>query len=73
MENLFKLSEDGKTLIKVLSRILNHITIPSGVEVIGKEAFAHYKVLLSVDIPETVTKKVDGTAIHFLFSLPVPA
>ena len=50
MENLFKLSEDGKTLIKVLSRILNHITIPSGVEVIGKEAFAHYKVLLSVDI-----------------------
>jgi hypothetical protein len=56
MSEILKLSDDGKTLVKVLDKTAEHITIPAGVEVIGERAFVDCKALKSVEIPEGVRK-----------------
>ena len=56
MEEIFKLSDDGKTLVEVLDMWAEHITIPDGVEVIGERAFIGCSSLQSVDIPDSVVE-----------------
>lgn len=55
MNNILKLSEDGKTIIGVNNKSITHITIPDGVTAIEKGAFWGYSALKSIDIPCSVT------------------
>lgn len=52
MENIFKISDDGKTLVEVLDKRAKHITIPEGVEVIWKRAFNECYQLQSIEVAE---------------------
>lgn len=49
-------SEDGKTLIRVPKEVGPHYDIKPGTEVIGEKAFEGCSKLVSVTIPESVTK-----------------
>ena len=55
MENIFKLSKDGKTLIEVLDKNITHIEIPNGITTIEDDAFIRCSALQSIDIPNSVT------------------
>ena len=55
MENIFKLSKDGKTLIGVLDKNITHIAIPNGITTIECCAFSGCSALESIDIPNSVT------------------
>ena len=52
MSEILKISDDGKTLIKVLDKTAERITIPEGVEVIGEDAFASCEALQSINVAE---------------------
>lgn len=54
MENdVIRLSDDGKTLIEIIDKTLNHIEIPDSVTEIGKDAFKGCTNL----IPHKLVKK----------------
>ena len=55
MENILKLSEDGKVLLEVLDKNVNEIIIPQGIEIIGNGAFHGCKSLAKIKIPDTIT------------------
>ena len=56
MEDIFELSKDGKTLIKVYDENITNIAIPNGVTTIGQFAFRGCSALQSIDIPNSVIK-----------------
>lgn len=74
MNNIFKLSDDGKIFIKVLDKTAEHITIPYGVEVIEKRAFRQCSSLQSVNIPNSVTTIREGAfgSCEALQSIDIP-
>ena len=55
MDNILKLSEDGKTIIGVNNKSITHITIPEGVTTIGHRVFLGCSALQCIDIPNSVT------------------
>ena len=55
MDNILELSEDSKTIVKVLDQKVEHITIPDGMAVIGKAASCDCYKLQSIKIPDSVT------------------
>lgn len=55
MENIFELSENEKTLIRVLDKNITHIEIPNGITMIREYAFRGCSALQSIDIPNSVT------------------
>ena len=55
MDNILKLSEDGKTIIGVNDKKITHITIPEGVTTIGHRVFLGCSALQCIDIPNSVT------------------
>ena len=69
MEDILKLSEDGKTLIKVYDKNITHVTIPNRVTTIGNEAFAECSALLSINIPNSITKIGDSAFCSSLYSI----
>ncbi len=74
MNNIFKLSDDGKIFIKVLDKTAKHITIPYGVEVIEEGAFRQCSSLQSVNIPNSVTTIREGAfeSCEALQSIDIP-
>lgn len=52
---IYKLSDDGKTLLGVTDKNISEAVIPDGVTHIGKGAFYGCEVLQSIDIPNSVT------------------
>ncbi|MEE1316700.1 MAG: leucine-rich repeat domain-containing protein [Prevotella sp.] len=52
---IYKLSDDGKTLLGVKDKNISEVVIPDGVTHIGKGAFYGCEVLPSIDIPNSVT------------------
>ena len=50
MENLLKLSKDGKTILSLFDKGVESIVIPSGVTSIGKWAFSDCSSLASIDV-----------------------
>ena len=63
-DNILKLSEDGKTLIKVIDKSVTEVVIPQGVTTIGMNAFLGCKNLQIVDIPDSVTS-IEKSAFKF--------
>ena len=74
MNNILKLSEDGKTIIGVNNKSITHITIPEGVTAIEKVAFRDCSALKSIDIPNSVTTIGDGafSGCSSLQSIDIP-
>lgn len=52
---IYKLSDDGKTLLGVTDKKISEAVIPDGVTHIGNEAFWFCRALQSIDIPNSVT------------------
>ena len=57
------LSRDGKRLIRLFAYNLTEYTVPSGVEVIGANAFAQQEKLERVCLPDTVVE-IEAEAFH---------
>lgn len=55
-KDLLQLSNDGKTLEKVLRKNVNHIAIPNSVTKIGEWAFCGCNSLESIKIPNSVAE-----------------
>lgn len=55
INSVFKLSDDGKTLIKMLATSAEHVTIPNTVTIIDKFAFEGCNTLRNIVIPNSVT------------------
>ncbi len=55
MKDIFKLSEDGKTLLSFTDKGVTHVIIPYGVVEIGKCAFYNSSSIQSIVIPDGVT------------------
>ena len=55
MDEVYKISEDGKTLLGVKDKYVKEVVIPNGVVAIGDEAFINCYDLQHVEIPDTVT------------------
>ena len=56
MNEIFEISEDGKTLIECLDKDIKEAIIPNGITNIGDDAFSKCSALQSIDIPNSVTK-----------------
>ena len=74
MDNILKLSKDGKTIIGVNDKSITHITIPDGVTTIGFWAFSDCSALQSIDIPNSVTtiEKYAFSCCSALKSIDIP-
>ena len=68
MENLLKLSKDGKTILSLFDKGVESIVIPSGVTSIGEEAFCNCSSLESITLPDSVTS-IGGWAFRDCSSL----
>ena len=64
MNEILRLSEDGKTLVEVTDKSVRSVTIPEGVTCIGDGAFSECHALLSVQIPDTVLTIEKGAFYH---------
>ena len=60
MENVLKLSEDGKTILGLYDKNVESITIPDGVTSIGDAAFCWCCSLKSITLPDSVTSIGDA-------------
>ena len=56
MNEIFEISEDGKTLIECLDKDIKEVIIPNGITKIGHRAFEDCTTLQSIDIPNSVTE-----------------
>ena len=68
MSEIYKLSNDGKTLLEVLGKNITHAVIPDGIAVIGRIAFRNCKSLESINIPNSV-KEIGSYAFSACESL----
>ena len=68
MNEIYTLSEDKKTLIKINDKSITEFSIPEGVTEIGNGAFIGCTSLQSIDIPNSVTK-ILGDAFSVCTSL----
>ncbi len=64
MNEILRLSEDGKTLVEVTDKSVRSVTIPEGVTCIGDGVFSECHALLSVQIPDTVLTIEKGAFYH---------
>ena len=53
---VLQLSDDGKTLKRVLDLSVKSVTIPGSVTKIGSNAFQYCNHLEAIDIPDSVTE-----------------
>lgn len=53
---IYKLSDDGKTLLGVTDDNISEAIIPDGVTHIGENPFLLCEALQSIDIPNSVTR-----------------
>ena len=68
MDNIFILSDDGKTITGIRNRSVTRITIPDSVTAIGSWALSGCTSLQSIDIPNSVTS-IDSWAFRGCTSL----
>ena len=61
---IYELSDDGKTLLDVTDKNISEAVIPDGVTYIEIEAFSGCDALQSIDIPNSVTHIGDGAFIE---------
>lgn len=66
MEDIFELSEDCKTLLRVTDKNVTHVTIPDGVTKIGISAFRDCSGLTSVVISNSVTSIEKGAFTSYI-------
>ena len=73
MDDLLKLSEDGKTLLSVTDKDIKELVIPSGIHTIDKDALKDCRKVRSIYIPDSVTAiSVNAlTSCHILQSIHV--
>lgn len=74
INEILKISEDGKTVLGMNDEFVTSIEIPEGIEVIGEKAFQHCSILMKVTIPESV-KFIRGGAFlgcKLLYSINLP-
>lgn len=65
---IYKLSDDGKTLLDVTDKKISEAVIPDGVTHIGNEAFWFCRALQSIDIPDSITH-IGDRAFHWCEAL----
>ena len=65
---IYKLSDDGKTLLGVTDKNISEAVIPDGVTHIGNLAFSWCRALQSIDIPDSITH-IGDRAFHWCEAL----